>query len=85
MVLGVPLKLPAEFLSPSNNSFWPNPVNYVERLCSHMQNLQALPTHSVSNPLFIPTDLKTCSHIFLPHDVVNKPPQPTYDGPFKVL
>ncbi|VUZ42759.1 unnamed protein product, partial [Hymenolepis diminuta] len=65
MVFGVPLKLHCEFLSPSNNSFWPNPLNYVERLCSHMQNLQAFPTRLVSNPIFIPTDLKTCSHIFL--------------------
>ncbi|VUZ51983.1 unnamed protein product [Hymenolepis diminuta] len=85
MIFGVPLKLPGEFLSPSNNSFWPNPLNYVQRLRSHMQNLQALPIRFVCNPIFIPTDLKTCSHILLCHDAVRKPLQPIYDGPFKVL
>ncbi|VUZ53876.1 unnamed protein product [Hymenolepis diminuta] len=39
MVFGVPLKLLGQFLSPSDKSSWPNPVNYVERLRSHMQNL----------------------------------------------
>ncbi|VUZ54259.1 unnamed protein product [Hymenolepis diminuta] len=73
MVFGVPLKLPGQFLSPLDKSFWPNPINYVERLRSHMQNLQALPTRPTSNPIFIPTDLKTCSHVFLRHDAVRKP------------
>ncbi|VDL58878.1 unnamed protein product [Hymenolepis diminuta] len=85
MVFGVPLKLPGEFLSSSNDSFRPNPLNYVEHLRSHTKNLQALPTHSVSNPIFIPTYLKTCSHTFLPHDAVRKPLQPIYDGSFNVL
>ncbi|VDL62095.1 unnamed protein product [Hymenolepis diminuta] len=38
-----------------------------------------------SNPIFIPTDLKTCSHVFLRYDAVRKPLQPIYDGPFQVL
>ncbi|VUZ52707.1 unnamed protein product [Hymenolepis diminuta] len=48
-----------------------------------MQNLQAFLTRLTSNPIFIPTDLKTCSHVFLHHDAVRKPLQPIYDGPFK--
>ncbi|VUZ50496.1 unnamed protein product [Hymenolepis diminuta] len=83
MVFGVPLKPPGQFLFPSDKSFWPNPVNYVERLCSHMQNLQALPTRPTSNPIFIPTDPKTCSHVFPRHDAVRNPLQPIYDGSFK--
>ncbi|VUZ38598.1 unnamed protein product [Hymenolepis diminuta] len=42
MVFGVSLKLPSQFVSPSDKSFWPNPVSYVERLRSHMQNLQGI-------------------------------------------
>ncbi|VUZ47944.1 unnamed protein product [Hymenolepis diminuta] len=83
MVSGVPLKLPGQFLSPSNNSFWLNPINYVERLRSHMQNLQALPTRPVSNPIFISNDLKTCSHVFLRQYDIRKPLQPIYEGPSK--
>ncbi|VUZ38831.1 unnamed protein product [Hymenolepis diminuta] len=63
MVFGVSLKFPGDFLSPSNNSFWPNPLNYVERLRSHMENLQALFTRPVSNLIFIPTDLKLVSMV----------------------
>ncbi|VUZ51321.1 unnamed protein product [Hymenolepis diminuta] len=48
-----------------------------------MQNVQALPTCFVSNLIFIPTDLKSCSFTFLP-DAVCKPLQAIYDGPFPI-
>ncbi|KAM3171609.1 hypothetical protein ACTXT7_016282 [Hymenolepis weldensis] len=61
-----------------------NAVNCVERLRSHMQNLQALPTRPVCNPILLPTDLKTCSHIFLcQDDAVRHHAQPIYNGPFR--
>ncbi|VUZ43952.1 unnamed protein product, partial [Hymenolepis diminuta] len=66
MVIGIPLKLSGQFLSSSNNLPWPNSINYIECLRSHGQSLQAIPTRLVFNPIFIPIDLKTCSHIFLP-------------------
>ncbi|VDL60513.1 unnamed protein product [Hymenolepis diminuta] len=84
MVFGVPLKL-GQFLSPSNNCFWSNPLNYVERLRSHVQNLQPHPTRPVFDPIFFLADLKTCSSIFLPLGAVRKPLQPIYVGPFKAL
>ncbi|VUZ56569.1 unnamed protein product, partial [Hymenolepis diminuta] len=56
VVFGVPLKLPGQFLPPSNDFFWQNPANYTKPLRSHMQNLKAHPTLPVSNPIFIPTD-----------------------------
>ncbi|VUZ43745.1 unnamed protein product [Hymenolepis diminuta] len=50
-----------------------------------MHNLQATPTRPTSNPIFIPADLTTCSHVFLRSDSVRKPLPPIYDGPFRVL
>ncbi|VUZ38708.1 unnamed protein product, partial [Hymenolepis diminuta] len=47
-----PFKLPDQFLSLSNDSLWLNPVNHVNRPPSHIQNLQALPTRPVFNPIF---------------------------------
>ncbi|VUZ40634.1 unnamed protein product [Hymenolepis diminuta] len=75
MAFGVPLKLSGQFLFPSDKSSWPNPINYAERLRFHMLNLQTLPSRPTSNPIFTPTDLNTCSHVFLPHDAVRKPLQ----------
>ncbi|VUZ48307.1 unnamed protein product [Hymenolepis diminuta] len=43
------------------------------------------PIRPVINAISIPTELKTCSHIFLRHDVVPKSLRMIYDGSFKVL
>lgn len=50
-----------------------------------MQKLQAVPIHLVSNSIFIPHDLRSCSHIFLCHDAVRKPLHPIYGVPFPVI
>ncbi|VUZ45942.1 unnamed protein product [Hymenolepis diminuta] len=71
-VFGVLLKLPGQFLSPFKDSFWPNPVNYVERLNPNIQNLQTLPTRCLQ------------SH-FHSHDDIRKPLQPIYDGPLPIF
>ncbi|VUZ52765.1 unnamed protein product [Hymenolepis diminuta] len=69
---------------PPNGSLWPNSVNYLERLRSQMQKLQPVPTRSVFNYIFIPTEIKSY-YIFLRHDAARKPLQSIYDGPFPVL
>ncbi|KAJ8371441.1 hypothetical protein AAFF_G00310740 [Aldrovandia affinis] len=33
----------------------------------------------------IPSDLRTADYVFIPHDGHRGPPQPPYDGPFRVL
>ncbi|VUZ38922.1 unnamed protein product [Hymenolepis diminuta] len=50
-----------------------------------MRKLRAVHTRPISNSIFIPTDLKSCSQIFLCHDTVRKSLQPIFDGPFLVL
>ncbi|VUZ42725.1 unnamed protein product, partial [Hymenolepis diminuta] len=69
-------------------AYHPQANGSVER--SHRQLKAALTTHSgptrlVSNSIFIPTDLKSCSHIFLPHDAARKTLQSIYDSLFPVL
>ncbi|GFW62341.1 integrase catalytic domain-containing protein [Trichonephila clavipes] len=61
-------------------------VNFVSKLKSHMQSLRPKPPkHSVKRPVFIYPGLLEATHVFLHRDMLRRPLQPPYDGPFKVL
>ena len=84
MVYGTALRLPGEFLAPSNTSV--DPLQFVGQLKEIVSNLRPTPpkaTHKQSS--FVSDDLHTCTHVFLRRDLVRPPLTPTYDGPFKVL
>ncbi len=42
-------------------------------------------TRQSNKPVFVPFDLRSCSHVFLRHDAVRRPLQPIYDGSFRVV
>ncbi|GFX99557.1 integrase catalytic domain-containing protein [Trichonephila clavipes] len=61
-------------------------VNFVSKLKSHMQSLHPKPPkHHGKRPVFIHTGLLEAIHIFLRRDMLRRPLQQPYDGPFKVL
>ncbi len=40
----------------------------------------------ISNkPVFMPSDLRSCSHVFYRHDAVLRPLESVYDGLFRVV
>ncbi|GFQ77430.1 retrovirus-related Pol polyprotein from transposon 412 [Trichonephila clavata] len=51
-----------------------------------MDQLKPVATLSHGNKkVFVHPALETCSHVFMRHDVVKKPLQTPYDGPYLVL
>ncbi|GFV18190.1 transposon Tf2-6 polyprotein [Trichonephila clavipes] len=51
-----------------------------------MRALQPIPTSAHSNSsMFVPTKLKSCSHVFLRIDSVQPPLSQNYTGPHKVI
>eukprot|EP00794_Sanderia_malayensis_P016536 gene16536-biopygen12214 len=47
--------------------------------------LQATQPRSQTRPHHLPEALQQCTHVFVRHDVVQKPLQAPYDGPFKII
>ncbi|GFW88542.1 uncharacterized protein TNCV_828111 [Trichonephila clavipes] len=61
-------------------------VNFVSKLKSHMQSLHPKPPkHHGKHPVFIHPGLLEATHVFLRRDMLRRPLQQPYDGPFKVL
>ncbi|VDP31440.1 unnamed protein product [Echinostoma caproni] len=50
-----------------------------------MQSLSPAQTRIQQRRVFIPTELLTCSHVFIPIDAVRKPLQQTHEGSFRVI
>lgn len=64
----------------------PDPVSHVTQLKLAMRTLQPAQPHSQSrNPVFVSRDLATSTRVFLQKDVVGRPLQYPYDGPYKVI
>ena len=50
-----------------------------------MYHLQATPVRKQkATNVYVSPTLKSCTHVFIRHDVVRKPLQEPYDGPYKV-
>ena len=63
-----------------------DPTSYIDRLKDTMSNIQYRPTRQPSQPsTCVHKDLNQCTHVFVRHDAIKPPLQPTYDGPFKVI
>ncbi len=85
MVFGTSLRVPGQFFHPSPMNQWPEPGCYANRLSLHMSRLHPVPTRLANKPVFVPSDLRSCSHVFFRHDAIRPPLQPVYDGPFRVV
>ncbi|GFV59523.1 integrase catalytic domain-containing protein [Trichonephila clavipes] len=84
LVFGTTIRLPGEmfdFSKPDDDA-----VNFVSKLKSHMQSLHPKPPkHHGKRPVFIHPGLLEATHVFLRRDMLRRPLQQPYDGPFKVL
>ena len=86
LVYGSPLRLPGEFFDPSVSPASSDPYTYLSRLrqCSTSWKPSVPRTHARTHS-FIPKDLATCTHVFIPLDALRAPLQARYLGPYKVL
>ena len=85
LVYGTTLRLPGQFFTPSLIDKQLDPTIYADRLSSYMRQLRTVSPRPQSPPFHVPSNLSTCTHVFVHHDAVRKPLDPPYDGPYKVL
>ncbi|GFW83535.1 transposon Tf2-9 polyprotein [Trichonephila clavipes] len=85
LVFGTTIRLPGEMFDCSEPD--DDVVNFVSKLKSHMQSLKSPkpPKHHGKRPVFIHPGLLEATHVFLRRDMLRRPLQQPYDGPFKVL
>ncbi|GFT57741.1 transposon Tf2-6 polyprotein [Trichonephila clavipes] len=84
LVFGTTIRLPGEMFDSSKPD--DDVVNFVSKLKSHMQSLHPKPPkHHGKRPVFIHLGLLEATHVFLRRDMLRRPLQQPYDGPFKVL
>ena len=83
MVYGTTLRVPGELVSPHPTPV-PDPVSFATRLCTAMQSVKAILTHSHTRP-YLPHSLSSSSHVLVRHDAVRNSLQQPYDGPYKVI
>ncbi|GFS49860.1 integrase catalytic domain-containing protein [Trichonephila clavipes] len=84
LVFGTTIRLPGEMFDSSKPD--DDVVNFVSKLKSHSQSLHPKPPkHHGKRPVFIHPGLLEATHVFLRRDMLRRPLQQPYDGPFKVL
>ncbi|GFU76633.1 integrase catalytic domain-containing protein [Trichonephila clavipes] len=84
LVFGTTIRLPGEMFDSSKPD--DDVLNFVSKLKSHMQSLHPKPPkHHGKRPVFIHPELLEATHVFLRRDMLRRPLQQPYDGPFKVL
>ncbi|GFU63339.1 integrase catalytic domain-containing protein [Trichonephila clavipes] len=84
LVFGTTIRLPGEMFDSSKPD--DDVVNFVSKLKSHMQSVHSKPPkHHGKRPVFIHPGLLEATHVFLRRDMLRRPLQQPYDGPFKVL
>ncbi len=85
MVYGTTLRLAGEFFMFPSTPPAVEPVDYVSKLKTHMQQLRPPPPRPPLRNSRVSKGLSSCTHVFVRHDAVRKPLQPPYDGPYPVV
>nr|XP_037275975.1 uncharacterized protein LOC119168684 [Rhipicephalus microplus] len=86
LVYGTTLRLPGEFFARGSEEASINCSDYTLRLHNVMSKLHAVaPRPPGSHVVNVDPQLTSSPHVFVRHDVVRRPLQPPYDGPFEVL
>ncbi|GFX51281.1 transposon Tf2-6 polyprotein [Trichonephila clavipes] len=85
LVHGTTLRLPSDLFSTDKITTTCNQT-YVLFLHEKMRALQPIPTSGHSNSsMFVPTNLKSCSHVFLIVDSIQPPLSQNYTGTHEVI
>lgn len=84
MVYGQPLRLPGELMEPTTHRN-ATEEEFLRQLREKMRHMRPAPYRTSTAKIFIPKDLKTCSHVFIRDDQVQKPLVAPYSGPHRVV
>ena len=84
LVYGTPLRLPGELVIQTviDN---PDITSFLDRLRVKMSQIAFTRPRSTNQKHFVPTDLNTCTHVFIKDNASKHPIQPAYRGPFIVI
>ena len=89
LVFGEGLALPGELLSsnhPGDDALRQQRQRLLSNLRLEVERLQPIPTSAHRTPKFyIPSELQTCSHVFILRGGVNPSLAAPYEGPFRVV
>lgn len=86
LVFGEPLRLPGQFLNPSDDYKTTDVIDLATRLRGHMAQLSPKPTSwHRKGPFYLPHKLADSPYVFMRQDFVRRPLEPPYAGPYKVL
>nr|VZI00788.1 unnamed protein product [Spirometra erinaceieuropaei] len=85
LVFGATVRLPGEMVSPTLRGAVEDPTYLLHRLWQFMRALSPILPRPSTSPSYLEKDLTTCSHVYLRCDRVRRPPEPPYDGGFRVL
>jgi cleavage and polyadenylation specificity factor subunit 1 len=86
MVYGTTLRLPGEFFHNSTDARSNTRIDFLQNLKAVMREIKPVPASNHSKrDTFIHKDLFTVPFVFVRVDLVKKPLQKPYEGPFKVI
>ena len=85
LVFGTSIRLPGEMFTDSRSTGELDPSSYVTRLKTYMQQLRPSPPRAATRSSHVDPALSAATHVFIRIDVVRKPLQPPYEGPFRVV
>lgn len=85
LLYGSTLRLPGELLATTHTNSPTDVQDFATALTSRMSALQPSPPRQIATKTFVSQDLQTCTHVFIRVDVVKKPLQQPYSGPFPVI
>lgn len=86
LLYGENIRLPGEFLMPSNRLVHEEPYKFLQDLKEHFHQLSpSTPRRHNQSKIFIFKDLEKSDYVFLRNDKIKKGLDPSYFGPFKVL
>jgi transposase InsO family protein len=84
LVYGEPIRLPGEFLAPSNQNG--TAPELVKRLRNHFREISPEQTSRRGNhPIFAFKDLQTCTHVFVKKGQIGPSFSSLYSGPHRVM
>ena len=80
------LRLPGDFFTTPPPAYLPLTQSIISQMKAFAASLRPTPTRVVqSRPIYIPPELKTCSHVFIKVDPIKPNLTPTYAGPYPVI
>lgn len=86
MLYKTTLRLPGEFFTDGPEHPAPDPTSYAQKFKQVTRHIRPTrPRRQQRSPMYVSSDLFTCTQVFLRLDAAQKPLQQPYDGSYRVI